>query len=112
MTLSRIEDLQLQTALLAQQLVELAPAASEAARPLLQQLTVVVSEQCQRAPGSDPDPLAALRRLEIQRLLGEASTLTHDEPRWRATLHDLRSALEAQSLVGPAPPPADASAAL
>jgi hypothetical protein len=112
MTLSRTEDLQLQTALLAQQLVELAPAARDVASPLLQQLTVVVREQSQRAPGEAPDPIAALRSLEIERLLGEASTLTHDEPRWRATLHDLRSALEAQNLVGRGPARADGNAAL
>lgn len=112
MTLSRIEDLQLRTALLVQQLVELTPAAREAASPLLQQLSVAVSEQCQHAPGTDPAPLAALRRLEIERLLGEASTLTHDEPRWRATLHDLRFALEAHSLASHGARPADESAAL
>ena len=100
MTLSRIEELQLQTALLVQQLVELTPATQEVASPLLQQLAVAVREQSERGPGGHSDPLSALRRLEIERLLGEASALTHDETRWRATLQDLRAELEAQYLVG------------
>jgi hypothetical protein len=77
MTLSRLEDLQLQAALLAQQLVELPRAAPADADALLRRLA---------------------RAREIERLMREASTLSHEEPRRRATLLDLRRELEAFAL--------------
>jgi hypothetical protein len=96
MTLSRLEDLQLQAALLAQQLVELPRAAPADADALLRRLALALGDAHGLAPASEP--LIILRLREIERLMREASTLSHEEPRRRATLLDLRRELEAFAL--------------
>jgi hypothetical protein len=95
MTLTRLEDLQLQAALLAQQLAELPRATSSEADALLGRLALTLGEARGLAAGSGP--MVALRLRETERLMHEAATLTNDEPHWRAAVHDLRAELEAQA---------------
>jgi hypothetical protein len=101
MTLSPLEERQLRSALIAQQLVEWTAASPETAGALLQQLALAVRDHGSQAAPGEGAPLATLQRAELDRLLGEAAVLTHDEPRWRAALRDLRAEVEAQCLVTP-----------
>ena len=112
MTLSRCEELELRAALLAQQLVELSPSSPEAVSGLLQQLASAVRDHGLQARPGDAGALATLRRVEIERLMREAAELGTTDPRWRTTLGDLRSELEAQCLVEQFPPGGDDGAAL
>jgi len=95
MTLTRLEDLQLQAALLAQQLAELPRSTSSEAKGLLERLVLTVGEAHGLAVASGP--MVALRLRETERLMHEAATLTNDEPHWRASVQDLRAELEAQA---------------
>jgi hypothetical protein len=95
MTLTRLEDLQLQAALLAQQLAELPRSTSSEAKGLLERLVLTVGEAHGLAVASGP--MVALRLRETERLMHEAATPTNDEPHWRASVQDLRAELEAQA---------------